>query len=158
MPEIATIQFTQDQARTLTGVSAETMRHWRKTIPYLCTKSGKVARFSFTDLMGLAVTQELVNSFGVHIAVLRNGVDALFRLLAASRPASLEGAIVLVTATDAVIYEPESGRGFQALGQIALMVPLTPLITKMQRHVLPMAPVSVQATLLFPPEAAKDRA
>ncbi len=72
--------------------------------------------------------------------------------------ASLDGAIVLVTATDAVIYEPESDRGFQVLGEIALMVPLTPLITKMQRHVLPIAPVSAQATLPFPPEVVKNRA
>ncbi len=158
MPEIAAIQFTQDQARTLTGVSAETLRHWRKTIPYLSAKSGKVARFSFADLMGLAATHELVGSFGVHVAMLRTGVDALFRLLATSRPASLDGAIVLVTATDAVIYEPESDRGFQVLGEIALMVPLTPLITKMQRHVLPIAPVSAQATLPFPPEVVKNRA
>lgn len=158
MSEVAAIQFTQDQARTLTGVSAETMRHWRKTIPYLSTKSGKVARFSFTDLMGLAVTHELVDSFGVHIATLREGVDALFRLLAASGPASLDGAIVLVTATDAVIYESERERGSQIPSKTALMVPLTPLIAKMQRHMLPMAPVSGQATLPFPPEVVKNRA
>ena len=27
------IQFTQDQMRTLTGVSTETVRHWRKAVP-----------------------------------------------------------------------------------------------------------------------------
>jgi len=158
MTEVAAIQFTQDQARTLTGVSAETLRHWRKTIPYLSTKSGKVARFSFTDLMGLAVTHELVSSFGVHIAMLRDGVDALFRLLAASGPASLDGAIVLVTAADAVMYESQSERGYYVVSQMALMVPLTPFITKMRHHVLPMAPLTDQATLLFPPEVVKNRA
>lgn len=62
MPTITTIQFTQDQMRTVTGVSIETVRHWRKIVPYLATKAGKAARFSFADLLGLAVTNELVGS------------------------------------------------------------------------------------------------
>jgi len=158
MSEITAIQFTQDQARTLTGVSPETLRHWRKTIPYLATKSGKVARFSFTDLMGLAVTHELVSSCGVHIAALREGIDALFRLLAASGPASLDGAIVFVTATDAVMYEWGRDRGLHGLNRTGLVVPLTPLIATLQRHMLPAGPVSGQTALPFPPEAVKHRA
>ncbi|WP_227509534.1 hypothetical protein [Ferrovum myxofaciens] len=81
------------------------MRHWRKAIPYLSSKTGKVARFTFADLLGLAVTHELVNSFGVHIATLSAGVDSLFRLLAASGPASLDGAIVFITSIEATLYE-----------------------------------------------------
>ena len=54
MSSITAIHFTQDQMRTLTGVSVETVRHWRKTIPYLATKTGKAARFSFAELLGLA--------------------------------------------------------------------------------------------------------
>ena len=103
MSEVTAIQFTQEQARTLTGVSVETIRHWRKAIPYLSSKTGKAARFTFADVLGLAVTHELVDSFGVHIASLSAGVDAFFRLLASSGPASLEGAIVFITSTEATL-------------------------------------------------------
>lgn len=159
MSEVTAIQFTQDQARTLTSVSAETVRHWRKAIPYLSSKTGKAARFTFADLLGLAITHELVNSFGVHIATMSTGVDALFRLLTASGPAALDGAIVFITSTEATLYEA----GAEGIGQVvpakpALMIPLAPLIAKIQRHMLPVIPVSSQTVLPFPPEAVRSRA
>ena len=158
MSEVTAIQFTQDQTRTLTGVSVETVRHWRKTIPYLSFKTGKAARFSFTDLLGLAVTNELVNSFGVHIATLSVGVDALFRLLATSGPASLDGATVFVTTTEAVLHEADAEGIGRVPAKPALMIPLAPLIAKIQRHMLPVMPVSSQTVLPFPPEAVRSRA
>lgn len=158
MSEIAAIQFTQDQARTLTGVSGETVRHWRKTIPYLSTKTGKSARFTFADLLGLAVTNELVSSFGVHIGTLATGIDALFRLFAASGPASLHGAIVVITATEASLHDLGTGDEIgRILAKPAFTVPLTPLIAKIQRHMLPAIPVSGQTALPFPPEVVRSR-
>ena len=158
MSEVTAIQFTQDQTRTLTGVSAETVRHWRKAIPYLSSKTGKAARFSFTDLLALAITNELVNSLGVHIATVSTGVDALFRLLTICGPASLDGAVVFVTATEAILREV----GPDGIGQVpakpALTIALAPLITRIQQHMLPVMPVSSQTVLPFPPEAVRSRA
>src|SRR3569833_451825 len=96
MPTIIAIQYTQDQMRALTGVSVETVRHWRKAVPYMATKTGKAARFSFADLLGLAVTNELVRSQGVHIGTVSSGVDALFRLLADASAQVLDGGVVFV--------------------------------------------------------------
>ena len=142
----------------LTGVSVETVRHWRRAIPYLSSKTGKAARFSFTDLLGLAVTNELVNSFGVHITTLSAGVDALFRLLTTSGPASLDGAIVFVTSSEATLYEA----GVEGAGQLptkpALVIPLAPLITRIQRHMLPVMPGASQTVFPFPPEVVRSRA
>lgn len=158
MSEVTAIQFTQEQARTLTGVSVETIRHWRKAIPYLSSKTGKAARFTFAEVLGVAVTHELVNSFGVHITTLSAGVDALFRLLASSGPASLDGAIVFITSTEAILYEA----GAEGTGQLptkpALVIPLAPLMTRIQRHMLPVMSGSSQAVFPFPPEAVRSRA
>lgn len=158
MSEITAIQFTQDQTRTLIGVSVETVRHWRKAIPYLSAKTGKAARFSFTDLLGLAVTNELVNSFGVHIATVSAGVDALFRLLAASGPASLNGATAFVMTTEAILRDADIDGTVPVLAKPAFSIPLTPLIAKIQQHMLPVIPVSNQSVLPFPPEAVRSRA
>src|ERR1035437_393926 len=122
MPVIASIQFTQDQVRTLTGVSVETVRHWRKVVAYLSTKTGKAARYSFTDVVGLAVTFEIVNSLGVHIGTVSAGVDALFRLLGQIGPASIDSAIILVTPTDAILCE-DDGPGLSLFAP-AVVVPL----------------------------------
>lgn len=158
MAKVTAIQFTQEQARTLTGVSAEAVRHWRKAIPYLSSKTGKAARFSFADLLGLAVTNEVVNSFGVHIATLSAGVDALFRLLAISGPASLDGAIVFVTATEALLHEAGAKGIDHVPAKPALMIPLAPMIDKIQRHMLPVMPGPSQTVLPFPAEAVRSRA
>lgn len=157
MPVVTAIQFTQDQMRTLTGVSAETVRHWRKTIPYLATKTGKAARFSFTDLLGLAVTNELVNSLGVHIGTVSVGVDALFRLLSNSTPPVLEGGIALITPTEASLRD-SANWDVNANAKPTLAIALNPLISRLQRHVLPVAPLPSQATLPFRPEAVRSRA
>jgi hypothetical protein len=151
MQVASTIQFTQEQARTLTGVSVETVRHWRKTIPYLATKSGKSTRFTFADLIGLAVTNTLVGSLGVHIATLSGGIDALFRMLATMGPASLNQGIVLVTATNALLYNPEVDQLNLLSSAPALMVPLAPLVADIQQQVLPTTQFSHQLELPFPP-------
>lgn len=157
MPEFTVIQFTQDQMRSLTGVSAETVRHWRKTIPYLATKTGKAARFSFADLLGLAVTHELVNSLGVHIGTVSGSVDALFRLLEESAAPFLEGDIVIITPTTASVRDSGSW-SIDPSASPTLAIPLNPLISRLQQHVLPVAPSHSQASLPFPPEAVRSKA
>lgn len=158
MAEITAIQFTQDQTRTLTGVSAETVRHWRKAIPYLSSKTGKAARFSFADLVGLAVTNELVKSFGVHIATVSNGVDAMFGLLASSNPTSLHDAVAFITPTEAIVREAGTDGIGRVMGKSAIAIPLAPYVEKIQRHVLPAAPVSRQTVLPFSLEAVRSKA
>jgi len=158
MHAVVTIQFTQEQTRTLTGVSIETIRHWRKTIPYLASKSGKSSRFTFADVVALSVTNTLVSSLGVQIAALSGGVDAVFRMLATMGPTSLDDNIVLVTATDASLYKPGVDQMGMLLSAPALMVPLAPLVANIQRQVLPISPISHQLELPFPPIIIKGRA
>ena len=154
MPAITAIQFTQDQMRTLTGVYAETFRHWRKTVPYLASKMGKATRFGFADLLGLAVTNELVSSLGVQIGSVSVGVDALFRLLADTNAPAMDGGIVFVTSTTASLHESGSWHDANMLRQPTLAISLDPLITRLHQHMLP---TPAQASLPFPPEAGRSR-
>lgn len=156
MPAVTAIQFTQDQMRTLTGVSVETVRHWRKTVPYLAAKTGKAARFTFADLLGLAITNELVSSLGVHIAAVSAGVDALFRLLADNSALVLSGAVVFVTPSSATLRDTGPEGSGPAPTQPTLVIPLDPLITRLQQHMLPIMPAARQVALPFPPEAIRS--
>jgi hypothetical protein len=156
MPPLTTIQFTQEQARTLTGVSAETIRHWRTAVPYLAGKLGKSARFTFGDVVGLAATRELIN-LGVRIATVSYGVEALFHLLIKEIPGNLQGGIALVTTSGASIVGPEELTSLQ-LDQAGLLVPLYPLIARIREHMLPTSPISEQASLPFPPQIARSGA
>jgi hypothetical protein len=156
MSEVATIQFTQDQARTLTGVSVESVRHWRKTIPYLSIKAGKAARFTFSEVIGLSITHELVNSFGIHIANMSQGIDCLFRLLASASPTSLEHSLILITRTEALLFEETPTQRHLHVAP-ALIFPLDPLLAKIQSHMLPATTSPSQVALPFPPEAVRTR-
>ncbi len=155
MSEIATIHFTQEQARTLTGVSAETIRHWRKLVPHLAGKPGKSARFTFTDVIGLAVTRELIATFGVHIINISQGVDALFRSLSDARPTSLEGAVAMVTTTDTSLIPASDIIEWRFAGP-ALAVPLDQLIGRLRRQMMPVIPAADQATLPFLPRVVRS--
>ncbi|WP_083554518.1 hypothetical protein [Paracoccus sp. SM22M-07] len=91
-----TIQFTQEQARDIAEVSSGDLRAWRKVVQYLAEKPGKAARFTFADLVGLIITSELTNRFGVRISDIGSSVDRLFHELADARPAHLEGFVALI--------------------------------------------------------------
>lgn len=152
MAGVVSIQFTQEQARALAGVSPETVRHWRKAVPYLSCKTGKAARYSFPELVGLAATNELVKTLGVHIAAVSGGVDALFRLLMNSNVAAFQEAIAVITADKAALEAK-----ITACEQSALMVPLKPLVSRIQQSMLPTLPNTEQATLPFPPKIVRSR-
>lgn len=147
---VPTIQFTQEQARTLTGVSAEMIRHWRKTVPYLAGKLGKVSRFTLSDVIGLAATHDLISTFGVHIANISEGVDALFHLLAEAQPTTLAQMVACVTTADAALL-PAAEFTCKRLGGPVLVLPLEPVISRLRRHLLPIVSDVEQAALPFPP-------
>jgi len=155
VPLLTTIQFTQEQARTLTGVSIETIRHWRGAIPYLANKPGKSARFTFGDVVGLAVTRELIN-LGVRIASVSRGVEALFQHLAQEGPGMLRGGIALVTTTGASIVRADDSK--LPISESGLVIPLDPLVARIREHMLPIGPASEQASLPFPPQIARTKA
>lgn len=141
----------------LTGVTAETFRHWRKSVPYLTAKAGKAARFSFAELIALAIVNELVNSLGVHIGSVSVGVNHLFGLLAQANSSVLLEAIAFVTPTNAELHDGRSLSPATLLGKPTLVIPLNPLIARMQQHMLPLAPGSDQAALPFPPKAIRGK-
>ena len=148
------IQFTQEQARALTGITPGDLRHWRKAVPYLSSKAGKSARFTFADLVGLGAVAELVRTYGVHIADVASGIDMLFRKLGNARPTQLEGLVALVTAQDAHLFQADELVGRHVVAP-ALVVPCDPLIVRMRTGVLPIDSSPEQSSLLFPPQILK---
>ena len=155
MSEIQAIQFTQEQVRTLTGVSVETIRHWRKSVPYLATRSGKSARYTFADILGLAVTREVISAFGVSIVKVSVGIEALFLVLAESRPTVHDETTAVVTANTASLCSVEDTLALNLDGP-ALIVPMGPLIARIQHSMLPAAAKTKQAALPFPPQVVSS--
>lgn len=148
------IQFTQEQARIATEIPFETLRHWRKLIPYLARKSGKTARFTFADLVGLAVTREIVESFGVRIGTVQVGIDMLFRILANSRINVIQAGLVVMTTDTAKLYSHNQAIKLE-LPVTAIVVPCRSHVLRLQERVLPGLRSDQQPGLPFLPRAVR---
>jgi hypothetical protein len=150
---VRTLHFTQEQARDVVGVSAEKLRHWRKAVPYLQRKAGKAARFTFADMIGLAVTRQVVDGLGVGIANLRIGVDKLFELLSRTEASQLSD-MVAVVSTDGCRLCHAGDAPWAGTGEAVVAVPCWPLVERLSGQVLPIPP-DPQSALPFPPQALR---
>jgi hypothetical protein len=144
------MNYTQEQARAAANVSIETFRHWRKVVPYLNDRSGKSARFSFSDLVGLAVTRCIVD-LGVRIGDVSGGIDAMFCSLAKTSWMTLEDSIVVIDANGGQILRT-SRRTLVRGDRPAIVVPCGPLV-RMVRNVMMPTTIEPQRRLPLPPSA-----
>lgn len=151
---LQTIQFTQEQARDLASVSPGEVRAWRKAVSYLAAKPGKAARFTFADIIGLAITRRITGDFHVRISDIGDSVDALFRALSDSRPSDLEGSVALIDAQTARLV-PGTDLGAKLFKDPTFVVPCDQLIQDLSQRVMPLAPASLQAALPFAPLMVK---
>jgi hypothetical protein len=154
MTVLPAIQFTQEQARALTGVTPETLRHWRKNVPYLSKKSGKAARFTFSELVGLAITRDLIETFAVGISSISTGIDFLFQALAQSKPSELQFCVAIIAKRAAALRRGDDQTAMN-LTEPALLLACGPVIERIRGHVLPETGQDAQPTLPFPPQAVR---
>lgn len=94
------MNFTQAQARQVIGLSVETFRHWRKTIPHLGARQGRQAKLSFGDLVALSTLRSLIDDLGLSIGQFIQTGDNFFD--ACNRVAWVEttGAYALIVPID----------------------------------------------------------
>lgn len=149
-----TIQFTQEQARDIAEVSSGDLRAWRKVVQYLAEKPGKAARFTFADLVGLIITSELTNRFGVRISDIGNSVDRLFHELADARSAHLEGFVALIDPASARLLAVGDFSAHQ-ITVSTLVVPCDPIVNQISARMVPSTPNVTQGVLPFPPQSLK---
>lgn len=147
---VQNLHFTQEQARDVVGVSAEKLRHWRKAIPYLQRKTGKAARFTFSDMIGLAVTLQVVDGLGVGIAHMRTGIDKFFELLSRTEVSRLSNMAAVVSANGCRLCSAGEVPWSEA-GEAVITVPCWPVIERLRGRVLPTLP-DPQSALPFPPQ------
>ena len=62
--------FNQTQARAIVGISAETLRHWKKVIPDFSVKSGHSAKFELGDMLALKIIKNLTDSCAIKVGSL----------------------------------------------------------------------------------------
>lgn len=143
-----TIQYTQEQARALSGVSQEAWRHWRKVVPYLSTKSGKSARFSIGDIVVLSIMHEAVDGLGVGVGRLAQSSNWLFQLCATARPSVLATSTAVITRTDAALASAVDGLQHS---EICLAVACAPILERLSAAAFSGDIPDTQLSLPFSP-------
>ncbi|HLF98555.1 MAG TPA: hypothetical protein VI457_15545 [Methylococcaceae bacterium] len=154
MGTVPAIQFTQEQARTIAEVSSQSLRHWRKLVPYLAGKSGKAARFTYADVIGLIATTQIVGNLGVSVGSMPMGIESLFRVLATTRLLDLQHSVILVGVDKTEICRANELSKFNPTAP-TLVIPCDPLLEKMRGFILPDSAIDPQMNLPFPPQAVQ---
>lgn len=150
------IQFTQEQARSLAGVTEGDLRHWRKLVPYLSGKVGKAARFTFSEVVALGLLAELTHSYGVRLTQIAGGAEAMFRLLSPTMPAQFDRGIVLLTGEGALLVTPQQLAAAAAVSP-ALIVPCAPVAGRIRTAIMADGGVdALQRSLPFPPKVVRS--
>ena len=86
------------------------MRQWRRSIPYLAEKAGKAARFTFNDVVGLALVAELNDTCGFQVRPFSDGIDSLFRRLTDLHPTNLAELFVIINFNETKLLKFEQTR------------------------------------------------
>lgn len=130
------------------------VRQWRKVIPYLASKPGKAARFSFSDLVGLAIAGDLARTMGVRISEISGGLNSLFEALSEARPVHLEGLVAIVEKENARLLL-STDLTARHIGRQAFVIPCDPIIAEIGARMMPVAPGAKQTSLPFRPVALR---
>ena len=99
--------------------------------------------------MALAVVQEAVQSLGVSVKRMRNGIDHLFRLSSVERPNVLGNSVALIMPSYAVLMT--RGDPAVALEQPAATVDCGHILERLSDADIPIADEEAQPALPFPP-------
>lgn len=77
------MRFTPSQAIGLIGISAETLRYWKKSMPSLAGKRGHAPCYTRAEVVGLIVIRRLVRDFRMDVSALSAQSETLFGLCSA---------------------------------------------------------------------------
>lgn len=127
------------------------MRQWRSSISYLSEKSGKSARFTFNDVIGLVLVAELAHSCGLPVRTFSAGIDSLFRHLAELHPTNLQELLAIINHNESQLLK---------FGQMkekhfhlsCCVVRLDPFLERIKLRVSPFESGPAQSALPFPPQ------
>lgn len=144
--------YTPLQAREATGIPPETLRYWKKALPFLPGGNGYKPRFEPGDLLGLAVVKVLCNDLGMNIANVATFAEEMFVLLRAEQWAFLRTRFVVV---DIYAAKVEIVDMIPSSLPTSCVVRLADLITELSAKLLGGANLGSQTVLSFPSNAIR---
>ena len=163
--------FTLAQLREAVGLSVTTYRHWQETLPVLAKRTGRTARFSFADLVAVAVLRCAVDDIGLKISQFTASADVLFTRCNALTWVGQTDAYAIIGPNhdqthpkgrrDVVAHRVAVARGdlSGSITRAAVVIPLDPIADQLRSLLFGFSKGARerQASLPFPPVSLGER-
>lgn len=148
------MRYTQSQIRSLTSISVDDFKTWRKIIPALAGHKGHSPTFTPGDVVALAIVADLVRDFGIRVGTVADQFDRLFIACRGRSWLSLESCVVVVQVDGIRLVNADIHRVPQERTTIA--VPCAPIISRLQSALTTTEAEITQGYLHFPPTAISN--
>ena len=147
------MRFTPSQALDLIGITAETLRYWKKSMPSLACKRGHAPCYTRAEIIGLIVVRKLVRDFRMDVSALAAQSEILFGLCS-TQWAQPSRRLLRVTCDGRVTaHEALAGVDF---AEAAIVFPLDTAIRELETR-LNEQEGEAQMELGLPPVSVKTR-
>ena len=143
------MKLTPAQFRDTLGISQETLRHWRKSLPAFQGRNGHAPAFTTGDLIVGAIIKLLRSQWGISVAVFAEQSVALSEVLDQTPWQSLPTRAIRLSMTDkGCTLVPATSR--QPADVPCLTIPLAPIVEHLTATLLQDQDRS-QVPIYFPP-------
>lgn len=142
------MRYLPVQAKEAIGISEETFRHWRRTLPPLRGKRGYGPCFSPGDLLALKVIAQF-HALGIQVRYLAPHADALFLSCSEGPWFGLDNKAIIFDGASIALVGPTVDQKWGCSTHI--VVPLRPLISELRQSLSSESVHPTQSDIVFPP-------
>ncbi len=144
------MEYTLTQFRDSVGLSLETHRHWKRVLPPLTRRRGRLPCFTIGDLIAAGVVSRITEGAGVRVGHLSDIADALFTLCNSSSWATLVGSTLVIDLERRVCELVPPGI-IPSVKELVLFCRLDPILDGLRAKLLKDQQTPAQSSLRFPP-------
>lgn len=144
-----TVKLSPAQFRDTIGISQETLRHWRKSLPVFHGRKGYVPAFTASDLIVGVVIKLLREQWGISVASFAEQSVSLGQVVEKQPWSLLATSVLQLSLVDkncALVPSTEN----QAINSPCLLVPLAPIVEQLTAALLHETERE-QVPIYFPP-------
>ncbi len=144
------MDYFPSQVKTLSGLTDESFRHWRRVLPSIQGRKGKKANFSHGDVLALSIIKLIVMELGINVGKLTKISTEIFTICNDRSWLELNrGIFVIEPHLNKVEYIVESE--FQSASDFFIQIRCQPIIAKLQTHIFTNTKENKQKELEFEP-------
>ena len=144
-----TVRYTPSQLRDAVGITKETFRHWKASLPPLQGGAGHGPRFTGGDILAVLVVKLLTTDFAIRVGAISDIARPLFETCNAEPwPALERGKLIIDLPASELQFKRETEPN--PFRRPAMVIPLLPSILRLRSALFTEHNFGTQESLPFP--------